>query len=413
MYPHLTPYGIIMKINRQPLLELTEDMVKRDHEFWKQFSKRLTGDIVDYDTPVKTIAQWVEKTYLRRDFSGFTGDRAFVRDDSAQKAFSKLRSSIGGIYNWRVMTSAPGTPNRQRMIKEADFAFRQAFAFCPYSPEAVFRYVQLLTIPELQRYEDALLVAKTGLKLDPYNGALINLVRQLGDWKKDHAAAANVLQMEQEVEKNPANFQMVFNLASTYLQMQQTDRALWLLDRVLTDPRADAAALRGVMEAYATFNRPKLQASVATLEARVGAPPTNLQVAIGLAEGYRQLQQLDKATQTLDQVLNNPQADANALLQVAQSYAQLSNLPKLEASLDKLVKTSPDSPEAWYDLAALKVTLAKPPEALTALSNALALSQKRHQQDPSKRDLMVEVQKDNRFDSIRKNPEFQKLLVLK
>jgi hypothetical protein len=24
------------------------------------------------------------------------------------------------------------------MIKEADFAFRQALAFCPYSPEAVF-----------------------------------------------------------------------------------------------------------------------------------------------------------------------------------------------------------------------------------------------------------------------------------
>src|SRR5207253_3596397 len=93
----------------------------------------------------KQIADWVEKTYLRHDYSGFTGDRKFVRDDQAQKAFSKLRSSIGGIYAWRI-----GDPNnrnpavQQRMIKEADFAFRQAFAFCPYSPDAVFRYVQLL-----------------------------------------------------------------------------------------------------------------------------------------------------------------------------------------------------------------------------------------------------------------------------
>ena len=44
------------------------------------------------------------------------------------------------------------------MIKEADFAFRQAFAFCPYSPEAVFRYVNLLL--SLQRFDDALMVAR-------------------------------------------------------------------------------------------------------------------------------------------------------------------------------------------------------------------------------------------------------------
>ena len=29
MYPHLTPFGIIMKINRQPLPELTEEVVRQ------------------------------------------------------------------------------------------------------------------------------------------------------------------------------------------------------------------------------------------------------------------------------------------------------------------------------------------------------------------------------------------------
>src|SRR5881409_3248235 len=59
MYPYLSPFGIIMKINRQELPEITEEMVRKDHEFWKQYSKRLTGDIVDYDTPVKEIAAWI------------------------------------------------------------------------------------------------------------------------------------------------------------------------------------------------------------------------------------------------------------------------------------------------------------------------------------------------------------------
>ena len=114
MYPHLTPFGVIMKINRDVLPTLPEEVFVRDHTFWKQFSKRLTGDILDYDTPVKQVVDWIEKTYLRRNFDGFTGDRKFVRDDDAQKAFSKLRSSIGGIYAWRLGPLVPrsAAPNR-------------------------------------------------------------------------------------------------------------------------------------------------------------------------------------------------------------------------------------------------------------------------------------------------------------
>ncbi|HWH71200.1 MAG TPA: hypothetical protein VNT26_17570, partial [Candidatus Sulfotelmatobacter sp.] len=187
MYPHLTPYGVIMKINRQPLPTLTEDILQRDHQFWKQYSKRLTGDIIDYDTPLKQITDWIEQTYLRRNFSKFTGDRKFARDNDAQKAFSKLRSSIGGVYAWRLSPLCPPeyrpkTPaEQQRLLKEAEFTFRQAFAFCPYSPEAVFRYVNLLL--QFNRIDDALLVAQTCLKLDPYNSSAIGLVENLERFK--------------------------------------------------------------------------------------------------------------------------------------------------------------------------------------------------------------------------------------
>jgi hypothetical protein len=113
-----------------------------------------------------------------------------VRDDQAQKALSKLRSSIGGIYSWRLGLSPGGGPVPQqflpknptdanRMVREAEFAFKQAFAFCPYSPEAVFRFVSLLMTA--RRPADALLVAETCLKLDPYSGqaqALVANIRQ-------------------------------------------------------------------------------------------------------------------------------------------------------------------------------------------------------------------------------------------
>src|SRR5687767_10175144 len=89
MYPHLTPFGVIMKINRQPVPELTEEMLRRDHEFWSKYSERLIGNWITYDTSVKEIADFVERVYLRKDFRGFKGDLKFARDDQAQKAFSK------------------------------------------------------------------------------------------------------------------------------------------------------------------------------------------------------------------------------------------------------------------------------------------------------------------------------------
>ena len=102
MYPYLMPYGIIMKVNRHgPLPELTQEICNRDHKFWTDYSKRFVGDWVTYDTKVPELCAWAEKVYLDHDFSHFKGDPKFLRDDNGQKAFSKLRSSIGGIYQWR------------------------------------------------------------------------------------------------------------------------------------------------------------------------------------------------------------------------------------------------------------------------------------------------------------------------
>jgi len=167
MYPYLEPYGVIMKINRQPLPDLTDETIRKDHEFWSKYSDRLIGNWITYETPVKEVCDFVERIYLRKNYAGFKGDPKFVRDDQAQKSFSKLRSSIGGVYSWRVSQSK-STAEQQRMLKEADFALRQAFAYCPYSPEAVFRYTTLLAT--FGRLDDALLVTETCLKFDRENG---------------------------------------------------------------------------------------------------------------------------------------------------------------------------------------------------------------------------------------------------
>ena len=37
MYPYLEPHGLIFKLNRQPLTELSDEIVQRDHDYWTKY----------------------------------------------------------------------------------------------------------------------------------------------------------------------------------------------------------------------------------------------------------------------------------------------------------------------------------------------------------------------------------------
>jgi hypothetical protein len=176
MYPYLSPNGLIMKVNRQPLLSLSAELVQRDHEYWSRYLRPMLGNWLNYDTSVAEVAAFAEKVYLKHDLGGFKGDPQFVEDTWAQKAFSKERTAIAGIYAWRI-TNAKTPDEKQRMTKEADFAFRQALALCPTSPEALSRYVDLLL--NSNRADDARLLAGTSLKLDPNNAQVQSLLENL------------------------------------------------------------------------------------------------------------------------------------------------------------------------------------------------------------------------------------------
>jgi predicted Zn-dependent protease len=125
--------------------------------------------------------QFAERVYLKHDLAGFTGDREFVGDNWAQKSYAKLRSSIAGVYAWRA-GHGDTLAEKQRMAREADFAYRQAFALCPNSPEVVFGYAQLLV--EAKRHDDALTLLDTALKLDPTNVPMQGLRQQIINLKR-------------------------------------------------------------------------------------------------------------------------------------------------------------------------------------------------------------------------------------
>jgi hypothetical protein len=184
MYPYLEPHGLIMKVNHEPAGKLSEEVLQADRDYWTKYLTPIIGDWLNDNTTVQEVAAFVEKTYGKQDLSAFKGDRRFLASRDSQMMFSKLRSSIAGIYSWRLGVSPSGgqvppqyTGDKERMAREADFAFKQAIALCPYLSEAVNRYVDFLT--NQGRKPEALLIAQAAVKADPKNDSFRFLVLKL------------------------------------------------------------------------------------------------------------------------------------------------------------------------------------------------------------------------------------------
>ncbi|HEY3853446.1 MAG TPA: DUF2723 domain-containing protein [Verrucomicrobiae bacterium] len=354
MYPYLTPFGVIMKINRHQVPELTQEMVDKDHAFWSEYSSRLIGNWITYDTSVKQVCDWADQVYLRHDFTGFTGDPKFIRDDDAQKAFSKLRSSIAAsIYQWRSRLQNSHIPaERARVTKEAEFAFKQAFAFCPYSPEAVFHFMDLLLTQN--RIDEAIRVLQTCHKLDPYNGQISDWIDQLSHSRPNSASD---------------QIKAAFGQIAKAIEGGQTNAALQMLDTVVN---------------YA------------------GSDPVTI---ISAADMYMRLGSA-KSVQLMDRILASTNEDPNVLMGLANGYLRLGDMAKSEQVVERLSKAMPENSEPLYNLAAIQLHRGKKAEAIESLKKCLTINAAEIAKEPKMINLRQHLFEDQNFAQLRQTPEF-------
>ena len=224
---------------------------------------------------MREVCDFARRIYLRRDFTGFEGDRAFVRDDNAQKAFSKLRNAIGkSVYGWRAQ-EARDVKYQQSLIQEAEFALKQAFAFCPYSPETVYNYASLLA--GLGRYQDAYDVVATAYEFDEENAGIQGLLMQLDRIRgaaappQPGAAAAS---SQETFSALATNLEAAFTTASAWLQSGRSNEAIQLLDALMASPTADARTLVSLAQGFGELGRPdRMEAALARYAALVPESP--------------------------------------------------------------------------------------------------------------------------------------------
>ena len=107
MYPYLSPYGVLMRLDKQPVSTPQADPVK-----WQQM---IGDDFVFWD---KISSRFRERPELWAD--------VFARN-----TYSKMRSAIAGLYEYRGFVNA------------AEDAYKQAVRLAPAMPEASFRLANL------------------------------------------------------------------------------------------------------------------------------------------------------------------------------------------------------------------------------------------------------------------------------
>ncbi|MDK2857712.1 MAG: hypothetical protein PWQ89_831 [Verrucomicrobiota bacterium] len=186
MYPYLTPHGLIMKLNNTPT-EITPEMIKNDREFWDWYVARLVSD------------------------------SKFERDIVARKTFSKLRTSIAGLYAARGYQA------------EAEYAFKQAVELYPISPEAVFRLADLY-IRERRLAEAHAVIANFAQK-DVHNERAMESLLRIDNLQK-------MMQRKTELETKLNSGQKVavntaFELLRIYNTLQEAEPMKQLLDTML------------------------------------------------------------------------------------------------------------------------------------------------------------------------------------
>ena len=249
MYPYLTPHGIILKLNRDRLPGLDPELVKNDHAFWEWYTQWLL------DQP------------------------EFRRDICARKSFSKLRSAIAGIYDYR------------RMYDEAEYAFKQSIDLYPLSPEANFRLAQMYM--NMQRFEEAETLIRSFQEQDPKNESAKGFLNQIEGHRR-------MVDRRREIEKKQQDSGVLtpdeaLELVSIYRASGMQSAYQNLATRLVSDPGFPPQHLLAVAGMFAQDQR--VDALVFTLERYTQKEGGNLDVWLDLAAAYAFLGRANEAVQ--------------------------------------------------------------------------------------------------------------------
>ncbi len=293
MFPYLSPHGLIMKINAEQQ-QLSRSNVEDDMAFWDWYTRRL----------------------LR--------EAAFRRDLPAQKSFSKLRSAIAGLYAARGLRA------------EAEKAFQEARTLYPVSPEANFRLVQEVLLPQA-RYSEAIDILDEYNRRDPNNDRGFGFVDFIKRIRNTEAKVRMLTEKAQQAKTlTPED---AFELAIAYRDLGQNDSAANYLQQLVTLPNLPVTKLFEIGCLLSNLKKP--EAAVKAMDRVVEQMPANM--------------------------------PAEQLLEIVKVYGEAGQADKMFAPLSRYLQVRPNDWQAWLDMATLCAMKQQQQQMQFALQRALEL----------------------------------------
>ncbi len=208
MYPYLEPYGLILRLQSQPVMVLDPSIVGRDRRFWDE------------------------------QVASHLADPGFRQDHAARLAYSKARTAIAGLYAYH------------RMTEDAEYAFRQALQLYPDNQEAAGRFVQFYL--QMDRFKEAQQVLTDALARDKYNIHLHEMINQL---KEQQRVADEVRRLEALHQAQPSDIAVMAQLLAGYARRQQVEAMDGLVGDLLAQPHVKEDDLLQAADVYAGIRR--------------------------------------------------------------------------------------------------------------------------------------------------------------
>jgi len=270
MYPYLTPHGLIMKLNAQPL-DLTDEIVRNDMDFWDWYTRRLSSN------------------------------NKFIRDIVARKSFSKLRTAIGGLY------AARGR------FREAEEAYQEGRILYSLSPEANFRLAQEVYLSH-GRAADAKAVIRQFSSEDPGNTQAKAFLSQIDSFEK---MTSRIGELEGLIPQGKLSVDAALELGDLYLQGGQGPKFMALAGSIMANSNLPSLYTFRIAALYHRAGR--FEEMSQALDQFVNRIPPDMppEAFVDITRMYLAGQKMDKARNVLQEYLKRRPGDWRAWMDQA------------------------------------------------------------------------------------------------
>ncbi len=291
MYPHLSPHGLIMKINREPLPRLPPDTVQDDLDFWDWYTRRLIST------------------------------REFRRDVVARKSFSKLRSALAGLYAYR------------GMLIEAEHAFMEAYLLYPLSPEANFRLAEVYM--RRREFDKAEAIITAFGDQDPANERVAPFLHQIVTLRQ---AWARIETVQREAPEGRLDANRALEMLNLYRQVGDMGNFQQLAQGMLANTELPPELHIQLARQFQAANQPRM--AVQALDLAIARLPEGVRAAafIEIAQLYGRAQRPDRMRDAMSRYLEREPTDWKAWLDHATLSLQMRDPDTAGSSLQQAVR---------------------------------------------------------------------------